>query len=219
MIYLIDDNKYGQMSSNYKLDFTKELMHHQGAVNWVQAIPQNDMNDFLSNATSILIHDSFDDKEDKERIVATAKMKNIPYCLFSNGFIATVFDGCSIKEIRKDRFYNNLIDFINHFAASGEIDLRLLALGRNYDVERALIIQDRLINGALFNNRVNFNYEVAFPSGSREYKDLRELIYLCDPSIDFSDFEDNYNSKDTTAYTLRLVIISLVKNLKSLYEK
>jgi len=219
MIYLIDDNKYGQMAENYKLDFTKVLLTYQGVINWLQTISENNIGHIISDASCILIHDSLEEKEDKERLVAMAKKNNIPYCLFSNGFAATIFDGNSIKEIKKDRLYNNLLDFINYFETEGKIDLKLLSLGQNYEIERASIIQDRLINGTLLMNKESFNYEVAFPSGSIEYKDLRELVYLSDPSIDFSDFEDTYNSKDTTAQSLRFVIISLVKNVKRKYEE
>ena len=38
-------------------------------------------------------------------------------------------------------------------------------------------------------------------------------------NIDFSDFEDTYNSKNTTAQSLRFVIISLAKNVKRKYEE
>ncbi len=219
MIYLIDDNKYGQMSENYKLDFTKVLLTYQGFINWFQTISENDIGHIFSDASCILIHDSFEEKEDKERVVAMAKKNNIPYCLFSNGFAATIFDGNSIKEIKKDRLYNNLLDFINYFKKEGKIDLKLLSLGQNYEIERASIIQDRLINGTLLMHKENFNYEVAFPSGSLEYKDLIELVYLSDPSIDFSNFEDTYNSKDSTAQLLKSVIISMAKNVKQKYEE
>lgn len=219
MIYLIDDNKYGQMSSNYKLDFTKVLLTYRGFINWFQKISENDIGHIISNASCILVHDSLEEKEEKERLVALVKKNNIPYCLFSNGFAATIFDGDSIKEIKKDRLYNNLLDFVKYFETEGKIDLKLLSLGQNYEIERASIIQDRLICGTLLLNKDNFNYEVAFPSGSLEYKDLRELVYLSDPSIDFSDFEDTYNSKDTTADSLRSVIISMTKNVKRKYEK
>jgi hypothetical protein len=219
MIYLIDDNKYGQMSANYKLDFTKVLLPYEGVINWLQTISGNDIGYIKSDASCILIHDSLEEKEDKEHLVALAKKNNIPYCLFSNGFAATIFDGNSIKEIKKDRLYNNLLDFINYFKSNGMIDLKLLSLGQNYEIERASIIQDRLIIGTLLINKDNFNYEVAFPSGSLEYKDLRELVYLSDPSVDFSDFEDSYNSKDTTAQSLRIVIISMAKNVKRKYEE
>lgn len=218
MIFLIDDNKYGQMSENYKFDFTSILQSFPSHIRWLQTISGNDIEMMITNASCILIHDSLDAKEDKERLVAMAKKGNIPYCTFSNGFAATIFEGGSIKEIKKDRLYNNLLIFINHFKTDGKVDLKLLSLGQNYETEKASIIQDRLINGTLLTHKENFNYEVAFPSGSLEYKDLIELVYLSDPSIDFSVFEDKYNSRETTAHTMRDLIINMVKNVKQKYE-
>ncbi len=214
MIYLIDDNKYGQMSENYKVDLTP----YQNYIIWQQTISFNEIVIVLSNVACILIHDSLEEKDDKERLVAMAKDKNIPYCRFSNRFAATIFDGNSIKEIKKDRLYNNLLVFINHFKSEGKIDLRLLSLGQNYEAEKASIIQDRLINGILFNHRNDFNYEVAFPSGSQEFKDLKELVYLSDQNLDFTDFEDKYNQNETNAQTMRKIIISLTNNVQKRYE-
>ncbi len=207
------------MSSNYKLDFTKVLQPYNDIIKWLETVSENDISNIMLGVDCILIHDSLEEKENKERIVALAKKNNIPFCLFSNGFAATIFDGDSIKKIKKDRLYNNLLDFVKYFNTEGKIDLKLLSLGQNYEIERASIIQDRLISGTLLLNKDNFNYEIAFPSGSLQYKDLRELVYLSDPSMDFSDFEDTYNSKDTTAQSLRAVIISMTKNVKRKYEE
>jgi hypothetical protein len=215
MIYLIDDNKYEQISEKYKID----LNPYNECLIWKRTIYLDDINIILSNADCILIHDSLEENENKERLVAMAKNSNIRYCLFSNGFAATIFENDSIREIKKDRLYNNLIFFINCFKSKGIIDLKLLSFGQNYNVEKALIIQDRLINGTLFRNIDNFQYEVAFPSRSNDYKDLMELVYLSDPTLDFSEFEETCNSKVTDASLMRSVIISLVKNVKRKYDE
>jgi len=225
MIYLIDDNKYGQMSENYKFDFTKVLLTYDGLIIWFQKISDSDIDHVISNAACILIHDSLEEKEVKERIIAMAKNSKIPYCLFSNGFTATILDFDSIKEIKKDRFYNNLISFLNYYKSDGIIDLRLLSLGKNYEVEKAAIIQDRLCNGVLFKGRNNFNFEVAFPSGSLERKDLRELFYMSEefPNKEvyedsYNNFENKYNDIKTTARIMEEVISELTKKVNRLYE-
>lgn len=224
MIFLIDDNKYGQMEQNYKFDFTSISQLHPEHITWLRTVGGN-MEMILKTATCILIHDSIEPKEDKERLVATTVKNRVPYCIFSNGFTATIFDGDSIKAIKKDRLYNNLSAFIKNCREQGKIDLRQLSLGQNYEAEKASIIQDRLINGVLFKNREHFNYEAAFPTGSQEYKDLRELVYLSNSSIDYSDFEEEYNSfeeeyncMETSAETMREVIINLAKSIKRKYE-
>lgn len=205
------------MEQNYKFDFTSISRFYPEHITWLQTVGEN-TEMIIKNSACILIHDSIQPKEDKERLVAIAIKNQIPYCIFSNGFAATTFEGESIKAIKKDRLYNNLTVFINNYKSKGEIELKLLSLGQNYDAERASIIQDRLINGTLLNHRENFNYEVAFPSGSQEYKDLMELVYLSDPSIDYSDFEDKYNSKETSAEAMRIVIINMAKSIKNKYE-
>ncbi len=206
------------MSENYKLDFTEVLVNFHDFITWKQSISRNDVDQITSEASCILIHDSLEEKENKDRLVAMAKYKNIPYCLFSNGFAATIIEGNSIKEIKKDRLYNNLLDFIMFYKLHSSIDLKILSLGQKHEIERASIIQDRLINGALLRNKIQFDYEATFPSGSQEYKDLKELVYLSDPSIDFSAFEDFNNSKITTAQSMRILIIELVKKVKQKYE-
>jgi len=225
MIYLIDDNKYGQMSENYKFDFTSVLKTYKGFINWFETVYGNGIDLILSNAACILIHDSLEAKEDKERLVAMAKKNNIPYCIFSNGFVATIFEGDSIKEIKKDRLYNNLLVFINYFESEGKIDLKLLSLGQNYEIEKATIIQDRLSNGVLFKSRNNFNFEVAFPSGSQEFKDLRELFYMSEEfsSKDvyeeaYNHFEDTYNDIKITVKIMDDVISKLTSKIINRYE-
>jgi len=225
MIFLIDDNKYGQMSENYKLDFTSILESYPENIKWLQTISVNNIEFLLSSASCILIHDSLESNEDKDRLVAMAKKNNIPHCIFSNGFTATIFEGESIKEIKKDRLYNNLLTFINHFIVYGKIDLKLLSLGKNYEAEKASIIQDKLINGVLFTNRNIFNYEAAFPSGSQSFKDLRELFYMSEKNSDydvfenvFNNFEDTYNDNSTTAQMMKEIINSLTHKVIERYE-
>ena len=225
MIFLIDDNKYSQMSENYKFDFTTILLSNPEHIKWLQTISADDIEKILSSAACILIHDSLDDKEEKERLIAMVKKNNIPYCIFSNGFIATVFEGESIKEIKKDRLYNNLLVFLNNFKTESKVELKLLSLGQNYEAEKASIIQDRLINGALFKNRNNFNYEIAFPSGSQDYKDLRELVYLSESYSDkdafenaYNNFEDVYNDNRITSQMMKEIINSLTNKVIERYE-
>jgi hypothetical protein len=218
MIYLIDDNKFGQMADYYKTDFTSVLQLYRNHITWLENIFINKIEQIISNAKCILIHDSLEGKENKERLVALARKNKIPYCLFSNGFAATIFEYNSIKEINKDRMYNNLLTLIDHYCSIGKIDLKLLSLGQGYDLEKSSIIQDRLISGVLFYSRNNFNYEIAFPSGSPEYKDLMELFYLSEPTGDFSRFEDRYNKKETSAEIMRMVIIKMTKKVKQKYE-
>jgi hypothetical protein len=215
MIYIIDDNRYNQMSENYRIDFTKELLKYVGKVNWTKTINKSNIDHILQTASCILIHDSVDEKEFKDKLLVESRNKNIRYCIFSNGLTATVFDSESILSIKKDRLYTNLLTFIQAFVSTGDAQLKLLALGVNYDREKAAIIRDRLINGVLLAARNSFVYERAFPSGSQEYKDLKELVYLDNSDRTFSSFEHEFNQPSTTADILREEIIRMSKTVKS----
>lgn len=206
------------MSEGYRLDYVLLLQSFSNEVEWIDSLTGNGIEEIFDNACCILVHDSIDNKEEKERVIALAKLKSIPFCNFSNGFTATIFQGDSIIEIKKDRLYINLLGFITHFRNTGKIDLKLLSLGLNYEVEKASIIQDRLINITLLNNKNNFNYEVAFPSGSAEYRDLMELFYLSSPETDFSAFEDMHNSHETDAIKMRELILGMAKKIRAKYE-
>lgn len=218
MIYIIDDNRYNQMSQNYRVDFTKELLNYPKKVKWLTNVIESSINKIITTASCILIHESVEEKESKEKLLALAKENTkIPYCVFSNGLTATVFGNNSITSIKKDRLYCNLIGFIHHYLNEGKIELKLLALGVNYDVERAGILRDRLIEVLLINRR-NFNYELVFPSGSQPYKDLYELHYLTKQESDFSHFEDFINKAGMTAENMRIEIIKMSKLVKAAHE-
>jgi hypothetical protein len=218
MIYIIDDNRHNQMSQNYRIDFTKELQNYPKKVEWIKRITDSSINQIITQASCILIHDSVDEKESKEKLIAMVKEEGkVPYCIFSNGLTATIFGNNSILSIKKDRLYCNLIGFIQNYLVYDKIDLKLLALGVNYDLERVGILRDRLIE-VLFVNRTNFNYESAFPSGSQAYKDLHEFHYLINGESDFSDFEEAFNTSDMTAADMRSAVLEMSRNVKNTNE-
>lgn len=217
-MYLIDDNKHGQMLLNYKIDFSKAPFKDYIEIKWLQDLSPTNFELIKKDATCILIHDSLDEKEKKEYLIAMAKDRKIPYCTFSNGFTATEFNGESISEIKKDRFYLNFEAFLKHFKLEKKIEFKLLSYGENYEIEKAFIIQDRLINGTLFNYRNNFDYSTAFPINSPDYKDLKELVHLSMPNIDFFIHEDEYLIENFTAQLMRQEIIKMVKIVKQNYE-
>jgi len=201
------------MSENYRFDFTVELLNFPEYITWLTKLNSDELGSIVSRASCIMIHDSIDSKEDKEHLLALAKKKGITYCIFSNRFSATLFEGSSIKEIKKDRMYNNLLSFIINFKKHKIIDLGFVALGQNYKIEKALIIQERLALGTLFENRKDFNYEVAFPSGSQHYNDLITLYNLAYQDDNFSLFEETFNRSDTTVDEIINQINLLVKQI------
>ncbi|MFO7864187.1 MAG: hypothetical protein R6U85_09325, partial [Salinivirgaceae bacterium] len=59
MIYLFDDDKYGQMSQNYQLNFVQELPLHKTTITHMKAHNYSSIPELLKNAAVILMHDSF----------------------------------------------------------------------------------------------------------------------------------------------------------------
>lgn len=223
MIYLFDDDKYGQMSMNYKIDFKTELQKYSEYI--THFISHNDYSglNFLDNAKSVLIHNSFPDSLKTERIKAECKLRNISLVVFSNQFTGTVFSDENkrhISEIKKDRMYFNLLPFIDYYKDKehGKIKIEILSLGKNYDLEKVLIIHDKL-SLFLFSEQ-NFIYESSIQGDSLEIKDLKELFHFAYPDKDFcNDFEDELIENNTTSMELEDKINELVNLIKSKHEQ
>ena len=215
MIYLIDDNKYGQMSENYDVDFTQELEKYPDSIIWKSSITVEEIKDLLTTASCILIHDSFESNV-KLEIMESCKLQKIPYVVFSNGFTATFLENQLPVRVKKDRLYYNLLVFIENFRMTKVVDLNLLHLGIDYNQSKAKIIQNRLFYSALLNDR-NFNYESTFVQGGEAYKDLKELIHLSHPDEDietvFSDFEDDLLNNNVSVKALKTIIKQIVKKV------
>lgn len=218
MIYLLDDNLYNQMALNYKVNFVDELKLHP-QVKWLDSLEAiNIVDSIIADARCILIHNSINPIEVKLKLIAFAEIKLIPYVIFSNSFTATIFESNFIREIKKDRMYHNLLAFIKEYEASNNITLQILSWGKDYEYEKALIIQDRIINGTLFNNRRIFNYEIAFPGGSNDQKDLFELVAMSNISSNFDSFQEEHGY-DSTLEVIENLISRMVLIIKQKNEK
>lgn len=134
-------------------------------------------------------------------------------------------DNFPLRKLRKIGFTTTVMVFINYYKSEGKLNLKLLSLGQKYEVEKAIIIQDRLSNGVLFKSRNNFNFEAAFPSGSQEFKDLRELFYMSEAFSSevvyeeaYNDFEDICNNNNITVKIIDEEISKLTKKIINRYE-
>ena len=203
------------MSENYGVDFTQELKKYSDCIVWKSNMTVEEVTDLFTVASCILLHDSFDNNV-KIEIIDLSKKQNIPLVIFSGSITATVFYSNLNVRIKKDRMYHNLLTFIENFRSKNVIDLELLHLGSNYNKLKAEIIQDRLFYSALLSNS-NFNYSSTFISESKEYKDLKELLYLSNPNVEiesaFSEFEEDLLNKDVDIVEMKNIIKQLVKKV------
>lgn len=229
MIYLFDDNRYGQMSLNYNVDFLKELPKYNFIVHFQKHSRNTEGYAFLDNATAVFIHDSFpngddySDSEHRKEIVAQAKSKKIPYAIFSNQFAITVFDDLndnSIKAIKKDRFYYNLIDFLHDYEQNSVLKIEKLAIGKDYEKEKTGIIEDRLSTFLLQKNG-NFDYDIDITVDNEYGKDIIELFYFRyneKGGNEFLNFHNICREKKCTTKELKKYLKNLVNQILEKYE-
>lgn len=227
MIYLFDDNQYGQMSKNYGFDVVQHLLQFGDIIVHVnESVSDGELHAIFQNAKAIFIHDSFPPKDFKERICYIAKDKGLPLVVFTGGEAATIWDKDNenvITKIKKDRFYHYLIPFLEGQKENPHepIYVRNLVFGKNYEIEKSLIIQDRL--GSFLRGRVDsFRYESDFIGSTEEYKDLIDLFYFLfgeKSEEEFVKFDDEYFERACSAKEFFLEIKQMVSQIISKYEQ
>jgi len=150
-IILIDDNrqnqreKYGASFVDNE-EFSDCLMHIEKL---------NDSSDlsFLNDAACVLLHDSFSDfvegefkatsQNAKENILDFVQDNDIPYVLFSDGHSPTAdwreeYPNI-VWGIKKSAFYQNLRDFVESYQQTNQVDVRIIAYGK--DVTKHLMFK------------------------------------------------------------------------------
>lgn len=156
MIYLIDDNQNNQRKEAYSISFVDDGLF-SGCLTPIEKIPKNGGSEdfehltFLNDASCLLVHSTTEDTnikgkfmegsntnviKIKERI--SVEGEKIPLVLFSNKMDETaVYDHSSnpsyITAIKKNKFYERLYDFVEHYHLNKEIDLRIIAFGNNFE--------------------------------------------------------------------------------------
>jgi hypothetical protein len=144
MIYLIDDNRREQQRE-YGCNYIANGTYSDMLTVWNRRSSGDDFS-MLKYAECILLHDSFPDFNSAgeilqgsttvaEKIKDGARTDNRPLVLFSNSF--TGFEQGQIKQneitgLNKRLFYTNLEDFILQYKSIGEIQVKILAYGKNF---------------------------------------------------------------------------------------
>lgn len=144
-IILIDDNKSNQREI-YGASFVDRGIYEDCLVHEEKVNEDTDFS-FLDGSACILLHDSLTDFLDgryvsgscmaKEIIMEKIQAHNIPYAMFSDGH--SVVGEWSptmpnvVRSIKKTEFYRNLKGFLDTYRESGNIDLRLIAYGNDYE--------------------------------------------------------------------------------------
>lgn len=154
MIYLIDDNQNNQRQNNYNITYIEEKVFDGFLVSIEKIKKNNDLKDishldFLKSADCILLHSTTEDYDEENGFLSGSttnveKITNlisdfgekIPLVLFSNsmGEPKSSIDGNSkiINGIKKNVFYEHLYEFLKHYKNTGEIELKIIAWGKNF---------------------------------------------------------------------------------------
>ena len=143
-IVLIDDNSKNQREV-YDAAFVDEG-EYTDCLSHIERVNSRSDLSFLDEASCVMVHDSLEDFIDgefrsdshkaKDRIEEIIQSKNLPYLLFSDGHGMTADwreDMPNVVfSIKKSEFYRHLKSFLDHYKETEEIDLRLVAYGKDY---------------------------------------------------------------------------------------
>ncbi len=215
------------MSQNYGFDVVEYLIQFSDLItHFDKAFDVERLDSIIQNAKAVFIHDSFPPNDFKERVCYLTKEIGVPLIIFTGGEAATIWDKENaniISKMKKDRFYHYLIPLLNRHRDNPEepINIRNFVFGKNYEIERSLIIQDRL--GLFLRERYeNFHYESDFIGDTPQFKDLYELFYLLygeTSEEEFAKFDDKHLERRRAVNEFFLEIKLLVSQIISKYEE
>lgn len=143
-ILLIDDNSKNQREV-YDASFVDDELYSDCLSHIEQVNSQSDLS-FLDDVSCVMIHDSLEDYIDgefksdshkaKDKIEEIIQSKNLPYVLFSDGHGMEADWREEMPDvvfsIKKSEFYRHLKSFLDHYKTTEEIDLRLIAYGKDF---------------------------------------------------------------------------------------
>lgn len=211
MIFLIDDNRYEQQQKLYGADYLFDGSFKE-VLTTVYKLKLNEykfiLTEKLRHADAILLHNTFADADengsylDNSRIIRDylveeiMEEESIPFVLFSGGISDTKFDDedspTMITGINKNVFYQNLYEFLSYHKQTNQIELKILAYGKQYHIVQMLKHFEEIVIGLNIKDKdaffephfVNLNAIKAFYELSKTTK-----------SKDFIDFWAYINSR------------------------
>lgn len=240
MIYLIDDNQTDQRRSLYNISFVEEDTF-KGYLTSIERLEKrekaNDIShlSFLNDAKCILLHTTTEDWDDEKGFLSGSttnvrKIKEdiadfgdkIPLVLFSNGMSETVYfqkeNPNLIREIKKNILYEHLYDFVEYYKNTDEIELRILAWGKNFQAKEVSSLANNLLETIAFLNGTE-PFDISQLSNTQQ--DFKALIEMSLPDTGYldilSDLENNPISIGDFRNRVNLLSESFLKYGKNIY--
>lgn len=153
MIYLIDDKI--QRQKEYGWD-SEEFKKFEGLIKVWYRYSEFDSNEIFQAGNVLLYHESFFNNienfesfkgsidEISDKLNEFSNRPNFKIVKFSGGYSSRKLDSENSAILRVETFYNNLNAFLSN-AKDGNIDLRFILFGENYDVEVKLLQKRDLV--------------------------------------------------------------------------
>jgi hypothetical protein len=206
MIYLIDDNQNNQRIDVYKISFIEDGLFSKSLIA-IDKIPKSggakDIHHltFLNNAACVLIHSTTEDTNESGDFISgsnsnvikiieeiAAEGSKIPLVLFSNKMdeIATYDYNINpnyISAIKKNKFYERLYDFVEHYQINKDIELRIIAYGKNFISQEVTALAQELLKPIAFEN----DFTVLKLNHIAGINIFRKFIEMADLQISFDD--------------------------------
>lgn len=216
MLYLIDDSNFDTLNANFVFD--KKYKDRLCIVKDEYGL--NEIESRLEDADCIMVHKTFNNSnyvaEDIKDI--TDDGDKIPLVLFSGSDSESVkIDGQSITGIKKNLFYKRLIYFLDEYILTGNIELKILAYGKDFikrDVSLWAMSLLKKIYG--FKECVCSESEDTILSS----EELRNIVSVAQPALNISYEQvcENIKNGSCSMETLRLNINNILSSI-NLYGK
>lgn len=149
MIYLIDDDKGNKRVTEFGVHFVDDNSFSD-CLTAIDRLPINADLSFLSEAVCLLVHKTTEDISEAGEFIAESTLaattiintisdygQKIPLVIFSNRMSEKAeynYDEnpACIYSLKKNIFYTRLYDFLMHYRSTMQLELRIIAYGKNY---------------------------------------------------------------------------------------
>lgn len=203
MILLIDDDNYSQMSINYPININNLIDNNNGKIEYWKLININDEAELekkIKQYELVAIHNSYPDENIKDTVKEFCRINRIPLVVFSNQFkrpSENKVEGCTYSlELSKDRFYLNLMDFLESYQDDKLPNISRFIYGGNYKEERVKELKYKIVK-KLIGKVAPQKYEEMIQEGTEIYILLKELFDFHTDNNGFLLFEDQLIEKGT----------------------
>jgi len=233
MIYLLDDNKDNKRRALFNISYVDDGSF-DGQLIAISHLPKNADLSFMADAKCLFVHETTEDTDENGQFESKSTTnawrlieevaingKNVPLVVFSNQMTGPVeydFDTNPfwVKQIHKTLLYQQrLFPFLNHYKATGQIDLRIIAFGENFKAVEAGRYARYLIEAlATYDREVLLNLSF-FPTLTT----LERFFEFMQPNGDYNSFVNNLEDNPTTVGKFVENISSVIESISENYGK